>query len=89
VHFFRCHEKIGERTQYANPAYAGESKFAMARLSDPFDIIRPQAEAQKELDLEQIIAFYDACVARFDDESTTSRVRASQTPLSAVSVMDS
>lgn len=55
-------------TRFADPAYAGESKFAMARLTDPFDIIRRQGAPKKEFDLDQIIDLYDGCVAEFDDE---------------------
>lgn len=55
-------------TRYADPAYAGESKFVMARLTDPFEIIRRQGEPKTEFDLDQIINLYDGCVTRFDDE---------------------
>lgn len=55
-------------TRYADPAYAGESKFAMARLTDPFEIIRRQGAPKEDFDLDQIIDLYDACVAEFDDE---------------------
>lgn len=55
-------------TRYADPAYAGESKFAMARLTDPFDIIRRQGDSRQEFDLDQILALYDGCVAQFDAE---------------------
>ncbi len=55
-------------TRFADPAYAGESKFAMARLTDPFDIIRRQGAPKEEFDLDQIIDLYDGCVAEFDDE---------------------
>jgi arylsulfatase A-like enzyme/GT2 family glycosyltransferase len=55
-------------TRYADPAYAGESKFAMARLTDPFEIIRRQGAPKEEFDLDQIIDLYDGCVAAFDDE---------------------
>lgn len=55
-------------TCFANPAYAGESKFAMARLTDPFEIIRRQGAPREEFDLDQIIDLYDGCVAEFDDE---------------------
>jgi arylsulfatase A-like enzyme len=55
-------------TMYSAPGYAGESKFAMARLTDPFDIIRRQAEPREEFDLEQILHLYDGCVAQFDHE---------------------
>jgi arylsulfatase A-like enzyme/GT2 family glycosyltransferase len=53
---------------YGSPRYRGESKFAMARLNDPFDIIRRQGDSQQEFDLEQIIDLYDGCVTRFDAE---------------------
>ncbi|HRQ46755.1 MAG TPA: sulfatase [Rhodocyclaceae bacterium] len=55
-------------TRYADPEYAGPSKFAMARLTDPFEIIRRQGEPRREFDLDQILALYDGCVKRFDDE---------------------
>lgn len=55
-------------TKYADPGYTGPSKFAMARLTDPFEIIRRQGEPKKEFDLDQILALYDGCVRRFDDE---------------------
>lgn len=55
-------------TRYADPAYAGESKFAMARLTDPFEILRRQGAPREEFDLDQIIDLYDGCVAQFDDE---------------------
>lgn len=55
-------------TQFADPNYKGESKFAMARLTDPFDIIRRQAAPREEFDLDHIIDLYDGCVAQFDDE---------------------
>ena len=55
-------------TRFADPAYAGESKFAMAKLTDPFEIIRRQGAPKEEFDLDQIIDLYDGCVAQFDDE---------------------
>jgi arylsulfatase A-like enzyme/glycosyltransferase involved in cell wall biosynthesis len=55
-------------TLFADPAYEGESKFAMARLTDPFDIIRRQGAPKEEFDLDHIIDLYDGCVAQFDDE---------------------
>ena len=55
-------------TRFADPAYAGESKFAMARLTDPFDILRRQGAPKEEFDLDQIIDLYDGSVAEFDDE---------------------
>lgn len=55
-------------TRFSNPAYGGESKFAMARLTDPFEIIRRQGAPREEFDLDQILDLYDGCVAQFDDE---------------------
>ncbi|SIQ74387.1 Arylsulfatase A [Aromatoleum tolulyticum] len=54
--------------RHADPDYAGASKFAMARLTDPFEIIRRQGEPREEFDLDQILALYDGCVSQFDDE---------------------
>jgi arylsulfatase A-like enzyme len=53
---------------YSDPAYRGESKFGMAKLRDPWEIIRRQGEPRSEFDLEQIIDLYDGCVKSFDDE---------------------
>ena len=53
---------------YADPAYSGESKFIMAKLRDPWEIIRAQAEPKSKFDLEQVIDLYDGCVRNFDDE---------------------
>ncbi|MHB1145661.1 MAG: sulfatase-like hydrolase/transferase [Thiobacillus sp.] len=55
-------------TRFADPSHAGESKFAMAKLTDPFEIIRRQGAPKEEFDLDQIIDLYDGCVAQFDDE---------------------
>ncbi len=55
-------------TRFADPAYQGSSKFAMAKLTDPFEIIRRQGAPREEFDLDQIIDLYDGCVAQFDDE---------------------
>lgn len=54
--------------RHADPAYGGESKFAMARLTEPFEIIRRQGEPREEFDLDQILALYDGCVGQFDQE---------------------
>lgn len=54
---------------YTDPAYAGESKFVMARLTDPHEIIRRQGDGRTEFDLDQILDLYDGCVKNFDDES--------------------
>ncbi len=55
-------------TRFSDDNYKGESKFAMARLTDPFDILRRQGEPKDEFDLNQILSLYDGCVAQFDDE---------------------
>jgi arylsulfatase A-like enzyme len=55
-------------SMYSDPAYRGESKFIMAKLRDPWEIIRRQGEPRSEFDLEQIIDLYDGCVRNFDDE---------------------
>lgn len=52
----------------ADPTYRGESKFAMARLTDPFEILRRQGAPKEEFDLDHIIDLYDSCVTEFDDE---------------------
>ena len=55
-------------TLWADRDYAGESKFVMARLTDPWEIIRRQGDTRKDFDLEQVIDLYDGCVKNFDDE---------------------
>lgn len=55
-------------TLWSDRRYAGESKFVMARLTDPWEIIRRQGDSRKDFDLEQIIDLYDGCVRNFDDE---------------------
>lgn len=54
--------------RYTDSAYDGSSRFAMAKLTDPFEIIRRQGEPRSEFDLDHIIDLYDGCVAQFDDE---------------------
>ncbi len=56
-------------TLYSDAGYRGPSKFAMAKLTDPFEIIRRQGEPREEFDLEQILDLYDGCVKSFDDEA--------------------
>lgn len=72
VFFSATHGPFGSEypyyTRFADPDYRGESKFVMARLTDPWEIIRRQAEPREAFDLDQIINLYDGCVARFDDE---------------------
>jgi hypothetical protein len=53
---------------YADQRYRGPSKFAMSKLTDPYEIIRRQGEPKTEFDLDQIIDLYDGCVKNFDDE---------------------
>jgi arylsulfatase A-like enzyme len=53
---------------YSDSQYRGESKFIMAKLRDPWEIIRAQAEPKSKFDLEQVIDLYDGCVRNFDDE---------------------
>ncbi len=55
-------------TLWSDKDYAGESKFVMARLTDPWEIIRRQGDTKKDFDLEQVIDLYDGCVRNFDDE---------------------
>jgi arylsulfatase A-like enzyme len=55
-------------TRFSDLEYSGESKFVMARLTDPFEIIRRQGDSKKEFDLDQILNLYDGCVKCFDDE---------------------
>jgi len=55
-------------TLFSDPAYAGESKFVMCKLTDPLEIIRSQREPKEAFDLDQIIDLYDGCVRSFDDE---------------------
>ena len=55
-------------TLWADKEYRGESKFVMARLTDPWEVIRRQGDTRKDFDLDQIVNLYDACVSNFDDE---------------------
>jgi arylsulfatase A-like enzyme/GT2 family glycosyltransferase len=72
VFFSTTHGPFGSEypyyTRFASPDYKGESKFVMARVTDPWEIIRRQAEPREAFDLDQIIHLYDGCVARFDTE---------------------
>lgn len=67
-----CHPPFGSEYPYyrlyADPAYRGASRFAMARLTDPFEIIGSQRDSREAFDLGQIIDLYDGAVHRFDDE---------------------
>ena len=56
-------------TLWSDKDYMGESKFVMARLTDPWDIIRRQGDTKKDFDLDQVIDLYDGCVKNFDDEA--------------------
>jgi len=55
-------------TLWSDKHYIGESKFVMARLTDPWEIIRRQGDTKKDFDLDQVTNLYDACVMNFDDE---------------------
>lgn len=55
-------------TLWSDRAYAGESKFVMARLTDPWEIIRLQGDTKAEFEIDQVIDLYDGCVRNFDDE---------------------
>jgi len=55
-------------TLYGDEAYNGASRFAMAKLTDPFEIIRSQREPRESFDLDQVLALYRGCVRAFDDE---------------------
>ena len=72
IFFSTTHGPFGSEypyyTRYADPDYRGESKFVMARVTDPWEIIRRQAEPREAFDLDQIINLYDGSVTRFDDE---------------------
>ena len=72
VFFSTTHGPFGSEypyyTRFTKTDYKGESKFVMARVTDPWEIIRRQAEPREEFDLDQIIGLYDGCVSRFDDE---------------------
>lgn len=72
VFFSTTHGPFGSEypyyLRYASPDYKGESKFVMARVTDPWEIIRRQTEPRDAFDLDQIIDLYDGCVSRFDDE---------------------
>lgn len=67
-----AHPPFGSEYPYytwqSKAEYNGESKFAMARLTDPFEIIRQQQEPKEAFDLDQITDLYDGCVRSFDDE---------------------
>ena len=55
-------------TLWSDRDYAGESKFVMARLTDPWEIIRRQGDSKAEFELDQVVDLYDGCVRNFDDE---------------------
>ncbi len=55
-------------TLFTPDDYAGDSKFVMSKFADPMEIIQKQESERTQFDVPQIIALYDACVRRFDDE---------------------
>ena len=52
---------------YADPAYRGESKFSMAGLSTPEEVIDKQSKGKEHFDYQQIVDLYDGSVKSFDD----------------------
>jgi arylsulfatase A-like enzyme/GT2 family glycosyltransferase len=55
-------------TLFSSREYDGDSKFVMSGLTDPMEIIRRQGESREAFDLDQILALYDGCARRFNDE---------------------
>lgn len=55
-------------TLFTDPAYEGESRFIMTKLSTPEEVIKKQKLGQESFDLNQVIGLYDGCVKQFDDE---------------------
>ncbi|HFB65189.1 MAG TPA: DUF229 domain-containing protein [Aeromonadales bacterium] len=72
IFFGTTHPPFGSEypyySKYADPNYWGESKFSMARLTEPEEIIRSQKEPKEAFDLDQIIDLYDGTVTNFDDQ---------------------
>ncbi len=54
-------------SMFADPDYRGESRFAMAGLTTPDEVIKKQGESKKNFDVQQIVDLYDGCVKNFDD----------------------
>ncbi len=54
--------------RYTNPKYQGESRFSMAGLTSPKEIIDLQQKEKAYFDVQQIIDLYDGATANFDDE---------------------
>lgn len=55
-------------TLFSGRDYRGDSKFVMSNLDDPYEIIKRQRDSADDVDLQQILALYDASVKRFDTE---------------------
>ncbi len=53
--------------KYAKRDYMGESKFCMAGLTDPTEILKRQRETKESFDVQQLIDLYDGGVSSFDD----------------------
>ena len=72
IFFSTTHPPFGSEypyyMMYSDKDYGGESKFAMSRLRDPFEIIESQKEPKEAFDLEQILSLYDGSVKNFDDQ---------------------
>jgi len=52
--------------KYAKREYMGESKFCMAGLTSPTEILKRQQEGKESFDIQQIIDLYDGGVSSFD-----------------------
>ena len=54
--------------KFSKREYNSPSKFSMASVSTPKDIVEQQESPESRFDVPQIISLYDGCVSRFDDE---------------------
>ena len=53
---------------YADPAYRGNSLFAMSDVSSIEEVLKAQAAGKQHFDVRQIFDIYDGAVKSFDDE---------------------
>jgi arylsulfatase A-like enzyme len=53
---------------YADPAYRGNSLFAMGAVSSVDEIVKSQSADRRNFDVRQIVDLYDGAVRSFDDE---------------------
>jgi len=54
--------------KYSDNNYSGVSKFSMATVSTPGEIVEQQESPRSKFDVPQILSLYDGCVSRFDVE---------------------